>query len=186
MLSALVALASLPTTARAKVTTPADLALLSPNEVVQTLLEKLAKNDSPEPNTGLKSLVSVCSPTNPAAANPERFIEVIKKSSYSILLGGYDSYKMAKAEEGILKNGNYGATVAVRINAPARNFVAAGVDKKFLFAEEEAGKESDSANAGDQDSKLFCIVQFQLSKDAVTKAFLVDTVFLVPFEAMRA
>ena len=52
--------------------------------------------------------------------------------------------KMAKPEEGVLKNGNYGATVAVKLVAPARNFAAAGVDKKFLFAEEEAAKETDS------------------------------------------
>lgn len=184
--SALAAMLALPAAARAKVTTPADLAMMAPGEVVQTLLDALAKNDLPEPNTGLNSLIASSSPSNPAVRDPARFIDVIKKSGYSILLGGYESMKMAKPEEGVLKNGNYGATVAVKLVAPARNFAAAGVDKKFLFAEEEAAKETDSANAGDQDSKLFCIVQFQLSKDAATKAFLVDTVFLVPFEMMRA
>ena len=184
--SALAAMLALPAAARAKVTTPADLAMMAPGEVVQTLLDALAKNDLPEPNTGLNSLIASSSPSNPAVRDPARFIDVIKKSGYSILLGGYESMKMAKPEEGVLKNGNYGATVAVKLVAPARNFAAAGVDKKFLFAEEEAAKETDSANAGDQDSKLFCVVQFQLSKDAATKAFLVDTVFLVPFEMMRA
>jgi hypothetical protein len=100
--SALTALIALPGVARANEVS--DLfAKKSPNDLVQFLLDKLAKNDSPATDAGLQTLISAASPTNPATANPEMFVDVIKKGSYQILLGKYDSMKMAPANEGILK-----------------------------------------------------------------------------------
>ena len=83
-------------------------------------------------------------------------------------------------------SGNYGATVTIRLDSTVRKFAALGVDQKFLFAVEEDAKQSDSASEGDQDSKLFVIMEFQLSKDVATKAWMVDSVYFVPLEAMRA
>ena len=84
-----------------------------------------------------------------------------------------------------LCSGNYGATVTIRLDSTVRKFAAMGVDQRFLFAAEEEGKQSDSAAAGDQDSKLFVIMEFQLSKDPA-RGWLVDSVYFVPLEAMRA
>jgi hypothetical protein len=98
--SVLAPLIAMPVAARAQA---AVLANKSPNEVVQYLLDALAKNDTPAPDAGLKTFVSAASPANPATANADKFISVIKTSPYSILLGKYDSMRMAKANEGILK-----------------------------------------------------------------------------------
>jgi hypothetical protein len=158
----LASLLALPGAARANDVTDI-FAKASPNDVVEFLLDKLKKNDTPAPDAGLKVLIGAASPSNPAAADPERFKSAIKGSAYSILLGNYESMRMAKAEEGILQNGNYGATVSVRLDATVRKMAALGVDQKFLFAAEEPGaRTSDSAEGGDQDSKLFCIMNFQL------------------------
>ena len=185
ILASAIATGALPTVASANQVSDL-LAQKSPNEVVQILLDKLAKNDVPAPDAGLKTLISAASPTNPATADPEKFIAVIKKSGYSLLLGNYESMRMAKADEGVLRSGNYGATVSVRLDASVRKFAALGVDQKFLFAADEPGKTSDTAEAGDMDSKLFCIMNFQLSLDPGTKTWMVDSVYFVPYEQMRA
>eukprot|EP00961_Rhodomonas_salina_P145999 1965119-Rhodomonas_salina.2 len=98
------------------------MAKKSPNDVVQFLLDKLAKNNSPAPDAGLKTLISATSPSNPNTADPE------KKGAYQILLGKYDAMRMAPANEGILKSGNYGATVTIRLDSTVRKFAAMGVD----------------------------------------------------------
>jgi hypothetical protein len=181
----LASLLALPGAARANDVTDI-FAKASPNDVVEFLLDKLKKNDTPAPDAGLKMLIGAASPSNPAAADPERFKSAIKGSAYSILLGNYESMRMAKAEEGILQNGNYGATVSVRLDATVRKMAALGVDQKFLFAAEEPGaRTSDSAEGGDQDSKLFCIMNFQLQKDPATKQWQVDTVYFVSYEQMQ-
>lgn len=87
---------------------------------------------------------------------------------------------------GLLCSGNYGATVTIRLDSTVRKFAAMGVDPKYLFVAEEELKESDSAGAGDMDSKLFVIMEFQLSKEPTTKSWQVDSVYFVPLEAMRA
>lgn len=139
----------------------------SPNDVVQFLLDALAKNDKND--SGLKTFLSAASPSNPVTKeDPAKFISFIKSSGYSILLGKYDAMRMAPATEGVLKGGGAGATVTIRLDSTLRKFAAMGVDQKFLFAADEpgsAGSLSDSATAGDQDSKLFVIMEFQLSKD---------------------
>ena len=181
----LASLLAVPAAARANEVTDI-FAKASPNDVVEFLLDKLKKNDTPAPDAGLKVLIGAASPSNPATADPERFKSAIKGSAYSILLGNYESMRMAKAEEGILQNGNYGATVSVRLDATVRKMAALGVDQKFLFAAEEPGaRTSDSAEAGDQDSKLFCIMNFQLQKDPANKSWMVDTVYFVSYEQMQ-
>lgn len=165
---------------------PSQPSLKSPNEFIQFLLDKLKTNDKSD--TGLNTFLSAASPANPAKSDPEKFKSAIKESPYSILLGKYEDMKMAKAEERILQNGNYGATVSVRLDNTVRNFAALGVDQKFLFAAEEpsiaGSKVSESAEAGDLDSKLFCIMDFQLQKDPTTKSWMVDTVYFVSYGQM--
>lgn len=160
--------------------------LKSPNEFVTFLLDKLKTNDKSD--TGLNTFLSAASPANPAKADPEKFKAAIKESAFSVLLGKYEDMKMAKAEERILENGNYGATVSVRLDNTVRQFSALGVEPKFLFAAEEpsiaGSKVSESAEAGDLDSKLFCIMDFQLQKDPTTKSWMVDTVYFVSYGQM--
>ena len=100
--SVLASVLALPAAARANELTDF-LTKKSPNEVVQFLLDALAKNDAPSPDAGLKTFVKAASPANPATADPANFISVIKSSPYSILLGKYDAMRMAKANEGFLK-----------------------------------------------------------------------------------
>ena len=100
--SVLASVLALPAAARANELTDL-LTKKSPNEVVQFLLDALAKNDAPSPDAGLKTFVKAASPANPATADPAKFISVIKSSPYSILLGKYDAMRMAKANEGFLK-----------------------------------------------------------------------------------
>mmetsp|Transcript_33949 Transcript_33949/g.28682 ORF Transcript_33949/g.28682 Transcript_33949/m.28682 type:complete len:270 (+) Transcript_33949:81-890(+) len=180
----LTSLIALPAAARANELS--DLFAKSPNDVVTFLLDALAKNDSPQPNAGLTTFLSAASPSNPVTKEePAKFIEFIKSSGYSILLGKYDARRMAPAQEGTLANGSPGATVSIRLDSTLRKFAAMGVDSKFLFAADEAGSTlSDSATSGDQDSKLFVIMEFQLSKDPVSKGWRTESVYFVPIEKM--
>jgi len=139
----------------------------SPKEVLKLLLEALINNDTPEENAGLKTALVFSSAANPYSTQPpERFFQAMKNSGYSILLGKYEEAKVGKPDEGKGDDGVPYKVYPVKVQASNRNFLIAGVDSKYLY------------NTPDK-SGSFAIFNWVLSEDPKTKAWLLDTVYLV-------
>ena len=61
----------------------------------------MADNDTPSEDAGLRTVLAFSSSANPYASHPpERFIQAMRNSGYSILLGKYDEARVGKPEDG--------------------------------------------------------------------------------------
>ena len=137
-------------------------------DVVKLLLEGLVNNDQPSPDAGLKTALAFSSPANPYSSQPpERFIQAMRNSGYSILLGGYEEARVGKPQEGQDDQGVSYKTFPIKVQASNRAFLIAGVEAgKYLYPAGEQGKS-------------VAIFNWVLSEDPKTKCWLLDTVYLV-------
>eukprot|EP00802_Teleaulax_amphioxeia_P022978 Tamp_23492.p1 GENE.Tamp_23492~~Tamp_23492.p1 ORF type:complete len:290 (+),score=97.80 Tamp_23492:97-870(+) len=137
-----------------------------PKEVIKVLLEALVNNDTPEVDAGLRTVAGFSSPVNPYFSQPpERFIQAVRNSGYSILLGNYDTASVGKPDQGKGDDGVPYQVFPIKVNASNRAFLIAGVDNKYLYDA--------------PDGSSFCLFNWILSQDSKTKVWLLDTVYLV-------
>ena len=113
---------------------PTPDAARQPKEVIKLLLEALVNNDTPEEDFGLKTVVGFSSSVNPYYSQPpQRFIQAVKNSGYSILLGNYDTASVGKPDQGKGDDGVPFQVFPIKISATNRAFLIAGVDNKYLY-----------------------------------------------------
>jgi hypothetical protein len=113
---------------------PTPEAARQPKEVIKLLLESLVNNDTPEEDFGLKTVVGFSSSVNPYYSQPpQRFIQAVRNSGYSILLGNYDTASVGKPDQGKGDDGVPYQVFPVKISATNRAFLIAGVDNKYLY-----------------------------------------------------
>merc|ERR1712216_656554 len=63
--------------------------------------DSIVVRPGPKPDASLKTALAFSSPANPYSSQPpERFIQAMRNSGYSILLGGYEEARVGKPQEG--------------------------------------------------------------------------------------
>ena len=143
-----------------------------PEEVVKQLLTALKNNNKPQPNAGLSTVLAFSSPSNPITRRePEFFFGMMQNSQYSLLLGKFNTFRIAGTEDltgtGAAMGSEQTVAVQVELLASTQAMMDAGVD--FNFMDTTAGKDESTVT-----------IKWQLSKDPETDCWLSDTLFFVP------
>ena len=113
--------------AAAKTAGPKPDPKLSPKDVVKVLLEAMVNNDTPSEDAGLRTVLTFSSSSNPYTSQPpERFIQAMRNSGYSILLGKYDEARVGKPEEGTGDDGVNYKVFPIKVEASNKAFLIAG------------------------------------------------------------
>ena len=96
---------------------------MGPHDVVKIMMAAL-KNNDPNSNSGLKTVLDFTAPTNPILENPQYFERMMINSKYSVLLGHFQDFVITETTD--MKDGETGkpvALVGMKVFAPYKTLI---------------------------------------------------------------
>ncbi len=104
---------------------------LGPQDVIRTMMAAL-KNNDPESNSGLKTVLDFTAPENPILQNTKYFERMMINSKYSVLLGHFDDFAIVETKN--FKDQETGKPIAIvgmKVFAPYKTLLTVSYPRSF-------------------------------------------------------